>query len=335
MLVVLRCVASPEIGGGHVSRCIGLATAFAADGHEILFAVSSKTLGSAPALGASPYTWRVVDDAIPLGDWLKLSFVRKADVIVFDHPHESHKEQEAVRSCASRIVVIDDLASRRHACDILVNSSGSATAQDYESLVPSACQLLLGPAFAPVGSAFSALRPATLARRAGSKDASAVLVSFGLTDPVDATCRTLEALRPLAVHSVVVAIGASAPHLNSVREACAGWAELHIDTPRMAELMASADLAIGAAGSSSWERCCLGLPSIAIEIADNQRGIADKLARVGAAETLRLADASIEAIRQSAASLLANFNRRREMSLAAVSLCDGEGARRIVEALTR
>jgi UDP-2,4-diacetamido-2,4,6-trideoxy-beta-L-altropyranose hydrolase len=335
MHVVFRCTASPEIGGGHVGRCIGLADAFAADGHHVLFAVCRKTPDSAPALRASPYPWLVVEDGVPLDEQLHASLGRNVDVIVFDHPGTVCKDENAARHAASRIVVIDDLADQPHDCDMLVNSGGSATQRDYERLVPSACRLLLGPGFAPMSPRFHAFRPASLARRAQSTGTKAILVSFGLTDPVNATCRALAALKPLSPPSVVVAIGAGAPHLVAVRDACAGWAELDIDSMRMPELMASVDLAIGAAGSSSWERCCLGLPSLAVTIADNQRGIADMLQRSGAAETMSILDASIEAMRRAATSLLADGDRRREMSRAAASLCDGEGARRVVEALTR
>lgn len=335
MIVVLRCSASPEIGGGHVARCIGLAEAFAADGHQPLFAVSGQTLESAPSLRASPYPWFVIDDPTALGSSLPIDRGGIADIIVFDLHGVGRDEERAARNAARRIVVIDDLADRPHDCDALINSSGAATPRDYQQLVPALCLLLLGPRYAPVAPRFRALRPTSLARRAQSRSVGNILVSFGLTDPVNATCRALAALQPVAPPAVVVAIGAGAPYLPAVRAACEGWAELDVDSTRMAELMASADIALGAAGSSSWERCCLGLPSVAVTIAEDQRGIANMLAQSGASVTLTFADASVEAIRSAVAALLADGDRRRRMADAAASLCDGDGARRVVKALTR
>jgi UDP-2,4-diacetamido-2,4,6-trideoxy-beta-L-altropyranose hydrolase len=334
-LVVFRCDASPEIGGGHVARCLGYADAFAAAGHRVLFAISADTLACAPGLSRCAYervTLSQPDD--PLARALAAYGVGLADVLVLDLLSGGYQQEAAARAATRRLVVVDDMHDRPHDCDALINTSAATTPADYDGLVPAGCRLLLGPSYAPLAPAFAALRDAALRRRETATPVGRVLVSFGLTDPVDATSRALEALRPLAPSRVDVAIGAQAPHLARLRSACAGWATLHVDTSEMAALMAEADLAIGAAGSSAWERCCLGLPTVAITIVDNQRGIAGALARSGAATVFsNLQDATVERLRTAIWALSADPTRRRDISRAAAAMCDGRGARRMVEAL--
>ncbi|MBL8700127.1 MAG: UDP-2,4-diacetamido-2,4,6-trideoxy-beta-L-altropyranose hydrolase [Alphaproteobacteria bacterium] len=333
--VVFRCDASPSIGGGHVARCLGYADAFAAAGHRVLFAISPETIACAPGLDRSAHarlTLAAADE--PLAQVLEARGAGTADVLVLDLFGSGRREETAARPAARRLVVVDDMHDRPHACDVLVNTSASATPSQYAGLVPEGCRLLLGPGYAPLAPAFAALREATLKRRETTAPVARVLVGFGLTDPVDATSVALEALRPIAPPQVDVVIGAQAPHLARVRATCAGWATLHVDTAEMPRLMAEADLAIGAAGSTAWERCCLGLPSVAIAIVDNQQGIAAALERAGAATVFGdLRDVTVERLRAAIASLLAEPTRRIDMARAAAAMCDGIGARRLVEVL--
>lgn len=334
-LVVFRCDASPSIGGGHVARCLGYADAFAAAGHRVLFAISPETISCAPGLDRSAHarlTLAQTDE--PLARALEARGAGTADILVFDLFGGGAREERTARPATRRLVVVDDMHDRPHDCDMLVNTSASATPSQYDGIVPKDCRLLLGPDYAPLAPAFASLREATLCRRERSDAVARVLVSFGLTDPVDATSVALEALRSIAPQRVDVVVGAQAPHLARVRALCDGWATLHVDTPEMPRLMAEADLALGAAGSTAWERCCLGLPSVAIAIADNQRGIAAALARKGAATVFAsLGDATVGRVRAATASLLAEPARLRDMARAAAAMCDGVGAKRLVEAL--
>lgn len=333
-LVVFRCDASPEIGGGHVARCLGYADAFVAAGHRVLFVISQETMACAPGLGRSSHAHLTLAADEPLASALEASGAGTADVLVFDMFGSGIREEIAARPATRRLVVVDDMHDRQHVCDALVNTSASVTSAQYLGLVPQGCRLLLGPGFAPLAPDFAALRARALRRREQGEAVTRVLVSFGLTDPVDATSVALEALRPIAPARVDVVLGAQARNLARVRAACAGWAMLHVDTAEMAQLMAEADLGIGAAGSTAWERCCLGLPSVAIAIVDNQRGIAAALARAGAAIVFGdLRDATADRLRAAIVSLLHGAARRREMARAAAAICDGVGARRLVEAL--
>ena len=104
----------------------------------------------------------------------------------------------------------------------------------------------------------------------------------------------------------------------------------------MASLMVEADFAVGAVGTTSWERCCLGLPTLAVTTADNQRQIARSLAVAGAVEVVGDAgEVTADALAARIAALSDDPSRRRAMAHAAAALCDGQGAARVVGVLTR
>ncbi len=163
---------------------------------------------------------------------------------------------------------------------------------------------------------------------------------MGATDAADLSSLAIDAValasdrlgRPLALD---VVLGAGAPHLDIIRRRLVGlpaW-DIHVDAPGncLARLMASADLAIGAAGTTSWERCCLGLPGVVVVAADNQAKIAAELAAAGACQVVS-ADAA-EDIAAAVVALCADDGARLAMAEAAASVCDGEGTARVVEAI--
>jgi UDP-2,4-diacetamido-2,4,6-trideoxy-beta-L-altropyranose hydrolase len=334
-LIIFRCDASPKIGGGHVARCLGYADAFTRRGWEVAFVTAPGSEAAAPGLARTGY--RIIDAPAP-GDELCPSNLAgrdcPADVLVLDLYAPDAAFDRAHRGCARRLVAIDDLADRSRDCDILVNTSAGIGEVDYAGRVPAGCQLLLGPAYAPLLRGFAALRPATLARREQAGAVERVLVSFGLTDPDDATSMALLALKGMTNAKVDVVLGSAAPHLERVRNACEGWARLHANAHDMPALMAAADLSLGAAGASAWERCCLGLPTIVITIADNQRRIAAALDDAGAAIVLgQRQQVTAAGLRRAIGELIAHPGRMKAIARAAATLCDGQGADRALEAM--
>jgi len=158
-----------------------------------------------------------------------------------------------------------------------------------------------------------------------------VLVGFGLTDPGSANLKAIRALSRFSELEIDVIVGGVAPSLSALRRT---GVRLHVDASNVAELTAAADLAVGAAGVSSWERCTLGLPAVTLIVADNQRPNAVALAQAGAARVLGAAEAVDEAeIAAAVAELIADASARSAMSRAAAGLCDGRGAERVAQAL--
>lgn len=334
-LAVFRLDASPEIGGGHAARCAALATALATLGWDCAFAGAPETPAASPALGR----WRFVPllpavrDGGPDEAAAIAAATGPADLLVVDHYGLGAAFETAGRRFARSILVIEDLPDRVHDCDLLLDPALDRAPGDYRARVPDGCRLLLGPAWAPLRPEFAARRPA-IGRSAGPL--RRLLVNMGATDPANVTAVVLDGLERSRLADgtrVDVALTSAAPHLADVRRrAAASRLQVTVlaDAPSMAALMADADLAIGAAGSASWERCCLGLPTVLLMVAENQRANADALARHGAAVAV---PAEADAVATAISGLAGDPEGRRRMALAALRICDGRGAARVAAAI--
>ena len=330
LLVVFRADAAPAMGGGHVQRCLALAETLVEAGWHAAFAFRAGTLETVPALAASPHRLLALegaeDDEAAL---LPSKIGTRCDLLVVDHYGRGAAFETAGRRFASRIMAIEDRPGRRHDCDLLLDPTPGRMAADYRDLIPAGCRLLLGPSYALLRAQFNKARAAALARSRRAMPRR-IFVSMGMTDPRNLTAAVLQGIAASATGlSVDVVIGSVAPHLAALRQLIGALkldARLHLDADNVAELMGAADLAVGAAGSSSFERCCLGLPSLVVVAADNQRDIAAGLG--GAAEVLGLDDLA-GAVAAGVKRLCADTQARVAMAEAAARLCDGRGAARV------
>lgn len=314
--ILFVCDAGPSVGGGHVMRSLTLARALQAQGARCAF--RSHPDGDAVLAVFAPDMPLATDDA-------------PFDALVFDHYALGAAEHAAIAK-GRPTLVIDDLADRPLAADLVLDAGLARLASDYRGLVPSTCELLLGPTYAPLRPDFAALREEALARRVEGGPVRRILVSLGLTDVGGITARIVDRLAGAATLDVVV--GSGAPSLSALRERAAAnpLIALHVDTTEMAALTAQAGIAIGAGGSSSWERCVLGLPTLLLVLADNQIPAAVALAEAGAVLALDVAevDAAFDAL---AARLLGDDDLRFGLSRAAAAVCDGKGAERVAARL--
>jgi UDP-2,4-diacetamido-2,4,6-trideoxy-beta-L-altropyranose hydrolase len=261
------------------------------------------------------------------------------DLLVVDHYRRDARFETACRRWAERILAIDDLADRRHDADLLLDQTFGRTHADYAALAPPYCRVLAGARYALVRPAFAARRHATLARREQARPLARILVAVGATDSGNVTGIVLRGIRESGLSAEVdVVLGAGAPHLAAVATVAATMPQptrVHIDCEHMAELMAAADIAVGTGGTTSWERCCLGLPSVLIVTADNQALIAERLAAAGACTPIgRHRDITPAMVTDSIAVLTNDAGRRRAMARAAAAICDGRGAKRLLAELT-
>jgi UDP-2,4-diacetamido-2,4,6-trideoxy-beta-L-altropyranose hydrolase len=211
------------------------------------------------------------------------------DWLVVDHYALDIRWELAMRPRAKNIMAIDDLADRVHACDLLLDQNLGRKQQDYCDLLAGNTTTLIGPRFALLRPEFAALRSDSLTRRQHPLPLLHLLISMGGVDPHNATVKILDALQACDLPPdlrITVVMGPHAPWLAQVQEHAVQmpWrTEVLVGVSHMAELMRASDLAIGAAGSTSWERCCLGLPTIQIALANNQLPIAHALHDAGAA----------------------------------------------------
>ncbi|WP_308916537.1 UDP-2,4-diacetamido-2,4,6-trideoxy-beta-L-altropyranose hydrolase [Jannaschia sp. LMIT008] len=329
--VLIRADAAIDIGAGHVARCLALAGALRDRGARVSFACADRPGHMMDAVRAGGFACNALPVMPEDADAAATArLARDADRVIVDH-YDLGAAWEAAMSVP--VMTIDDVG-RDHRCDILLDQNLGAAAADYADRVPADALLLIGPDHALLRPDFERARDAALTARR-DRAARRLLVTMGGTDPGDTTGWALDALAghpPAAALDLTVVLGPAAPHLDAVRirvEAWPGPARLLVGTDRMAALMAEADLAVGAAGSTSWERCCLGLPAATLAWADNQRGIARALDRAGAARAVAQDDAAL----RGAVDTLLDDDARAAMTAAAAALCDGQGAGRVADVI--
>lgn len=357
MFVVFRTDANPTTGIGHAMRCLALADALAALGTRCLFLSRGAGLGNIAqrisdaghelaTLPEGPHS--NASSAIPHHHWLphgwqhdvalcreQLIGEAKPDWLVLDHYALGADWESAMRDAVGHIIVIDDLADRRHDCDILVdqNPAPNAAAR-YDGLVPTHCLRLLGPRHGLLRDGFAQIHSSALAH-ATPKTAQRILVQFGGADPGDFTRKTVDILSQLQLGAHVdVVAGPLYPNIAALETSVAKLpnAKLHINPPTVTALMSMADMAIGSLGTTTWERCCLAVPAIAIAVADNQEIMANILGDQGAHLYLGRAENLSDADLAAAIRLLAlNANLRTSIRTAAGALVDGRGAARVAQ----
>jgi UDP-2,4-diacetamido-2,4,6-trideoxy-beta-L-altropyranose hydrolase len=260
------------------------------------------------------------------------------DWLIVDHYAINACWEQALRPLCRKLMVIDDLADRPHDCDLLLDQNLGRDAVDYSQLVPAGCTVLAGPLYALLRPEFAGLRDESLRRRAAPQ-LEHLLITMGGVDQADATGKVLEALQNCQLPAdlrITVVMGQHAPWLERVQLLAKQMqqpTEVKINVNNMAQLMAYSDLAIGAAGGASWERCCLGLPTLIVVLAENQRGGAAALEQSGSVKSLDRVDAFPHTL-QSMLSLLVTTDALSQLSQKSCLITDGQGTSRVMEALT-
>jgi UDP-2,4-diacetamido-2,4,6-trideoxy-beta-L-altropyranose hydrolase len=314
-------------------RCLALSRVFSSAGWSVGFACSRETFQSVKALGSANIECLILEVAENVEPKVIAARWPTIDILIVDHYNRGADLERACRQFIGCIVVIDDLADRPHDCDLLVDSS-AASKDVYRELVPADCRVLVGPVFAPLAPEFLRARIRALRRRDG-RPVERVLVSFGQIDSQNVTGIALNALEKMRTVMIDIAIGRSAPHFEELQRRAGGRVKLHADASNMPELMCNADLAIGAGGTTAWERCCLGLPSLLVAVANNQRGIIDTVSRKRAGIDLgRVENISEDQLAATLHTVFADAAERISMAQAGSILVDGHGAERIFEALS-
>ena len=366
--VAFRTDASIEIGTGHVMRCLTLATALRERGAECVFLCrphmghlfdliadqgctvlalegrgdySVRAPSSADASAPAHAGWLGVawqDDAADSRTALSRHFLSApVDWLVVDHYGIDARWERALRGSYARLMVIDDLVDRPHDCDLLLDQSFGRMAADYAGLIPEGAAAFTGPRYALLRPEFARLRGESLARRATPK-LERLLVTLGGVDKDNVTTRVLDAIDasplPKTVR-VTVVMGPRAPWLESVRTRAALMrhaTKVLVGVRDMARLMAESDLAIGAGGTTIFERCCLGLPSITLVLAANQDWVASKAQDAGAAIAVR----TVSDLGSALGALLSRGDldgSLARLALAAAEVTDGAGVDRLATRL--
>jgi UDP-2,4-diacetamido-2,4,6-trideoxy-beta-L-altropyranose hydrolase len=353
MRIAFRTDATRQMGTGHFMRCLALADELKMQGAQIRFVSRNLPAHLSEMLEARgmeyvPLNTDVAEessDELVHSKWLATSQAQDAqatiqamvghswDWVIVDHYALAERWESAVRKNAKQLMVIDDLADRRHDCDLLLDQNFYSDMQTrYIDKVSSNCKLLLGTRYALLREEFRKLREQIKPRTGKVKR---ILLFFGGIDADNYTSLAIEALATMnsALH-VDVVIGATHPYRELIQHNCniQGFV-CHVQTTRMAELMAEADLAIGAGGTAIWERCCLGLPSISFCVAENQiKQIADA-AEAGLLYSAENSLNFVDMIRHHIKGLLENPALLKLISKSEMKAVDGKGVKRVVHAM--
>lgn len=358
MNVVIRADASITIGMGHISRCLALAEEFRCIGARVHF-VSRVAKGQeswqieesgfalhrlsmcADNLEADQTCYEtrlcgfVENDAKGTLEIIK-SLDDDTDYLIVDHYGLDACWERALYASVKRIVVIDDLANRPHNCNLLVDPNPNRTIKDYSNLLPSNAKVLCGLDYAMLRPEFSIYRSGLANRRSSLKRINRILLNFGGSDQKNYTLQCLKALaRSKRSYSVDVVLGVLNPHVNAIA-ALAKTSEnvrLHLDTQVMAKIMMDVDVAIGAVGTTAWERCCIGLPTIICPVSDNQQIFAQWLGHAGVGIVSDYDSIGDPDRLEAMLDLIeADYDH---MSTNALMLVDGKGAKRIREEILK
>jgi UDP-2,4-diacetamido-2,4,6-trideoxy-beta-L-altropyranose hydrolase len=364
MNIVFRADASLQIGTGHIMRCLTLADALKATGAICKFICREhpgNLISQIRLRGFDVFVLPAGGDALVTDDltnaeqssyeaWLGVNWVTDADQstvgagetavhwLIVDHYALDARWEGTLRPLCRKLMVIDDLANRQHDCDLLLDQNLGRKAAEYGQLVPDGCKVLVGPNYALLRPEFFALREDSLTRRTTNPQLKHLLICMGGVDQPDATGKVLEALKNCSLPAdlrITVVMGEHAPWLDRVRllaRQVTQPTEVKVNVSNMAQLMAESDLAIGAAGGTSWERCCLGLPAIVIVLADNQRDGAHALEQRGCVKIIdQLTD--LPHVLCDVLTDTASPHLLSQLSQSSRNITDGNGAARLREVI--
>lgn len=342
MKFLIRCDSSIKIGTGHVARCIQLASFLKLKGHEIYFAcrelegniislieekqfkvfrmAQSPTSNNLTLSCENSYpNWLGTSLACEISDFSEILNLTLPDWVISDHYSLPIEWESSVKKRKTKLLVIDDIA-RKHQCDALLDQNIQRLSEQQTFCLAPNAKLFLGPEYALISPLFLA----TLPRARNFKCVQKILVFFGGTDATGETLKLLKNQKLMSIPAKFdIIVGKSNPFLNEIKAEIPNLenATLHIQTNRMHELMNEADLFIGAGGTTTWERCFLGLPSVCVSVAENQTEIAKELARLELHLYLgesHLLDPIV--FYNSVISLISNTERRRKFSDGSMSL---------------
>tara|TARA_R110002050_G_scaffold276248_6_gene421451 strand:+ start:751 stop:2313 length:1563 start_codon:yes stop_codon:yes gene_type:complete len=364
--IVFRADASPVLATGHIMRCLTLAQALKLKFPlaRIIFIsnllpnnLTAKLMQLSVELIALPFDidstdWRQKDDAracIRAITSQVLTINTTIDLLIIDHYLIDWRWQEEFKKYYKKLLVIDDLANRKHLADFLLDQTLNRQANDYLSLVPPYCQLLLGKKFILLRDEFKQLIPNAKQKRTQAKTIKNtisirnILVNLGGLDNTNLNRVIIKALieykETTCNHELTVDIimASHSPHVENIKALTTEhyWLTLTTDCNQMSTKILNADLAIGACGTTAWERCCLGLPTLAIVLADNQKEVNKNLAKKKAIISLGNYQTLTEkAIIDAIYSLESQPDKYLSLIKHSFNSCDGMGVQRVLTRLS-
>ena len=340
--LLIRADASVSIGTGHIMRMIALGQAWQAQGGEVYFLCAEITPALEQRLASEGFHLSRIHATLgspeDLSETMRLiSETLQADRqnarVVLDGYHFGSDYQLGIKAAGFKLLVIDDYGHADfYPADWVLNQNISAGEELYAKRSP-ATKLLLGPKFAMLRKEFLAYKGW---QRKIAPVAKKILVTLGGADPDNVTLKLIQALIDFDLH-VKVVIGGSNPHLREIenfiqsQNNSTALIEVTVNATNMPELMVWADIAVAAAGSTSWELAFMGLPNLVFILADNQVEIAEGLsARQVATSIGRPSPDSFVYFKDKLGQLSVSHAERYRISQVGRELVDGSGAKRVL-----
>jgi UDP-2,4-diacetamido-2,4,6-trideoxy-beta-L-altropyranose hydrolase len=356
--VIIRADASLLMGVGHIMRCLTLAKALLEKEVSVEFIcrdhngnlievireegfvvhVLATNIGEELALSITGHlfhaAWLCVSQEQDAQDCKSILEIVKPDWVIVDHYAIDSIWQLVLKPYYTKLMVIDDLGDRNHSSDMLLDQNYGSTVEKYQGLVPNYCRLLVGQKYALLRPEFAEWRDYSLKRRDQRGEFNKILITLGGVDINNVTGSVLaildECLLPQDVEITVI-MGITSPHIDIIKAQAKSLpfqVVVKVNVNNMFEVMSNSDLVIGAAGSTTWERCCLGVPSIQIITADNQKETAHALAQDNAVRF-------INKLSELCDLLNAPLTWMSEVSKISRNLSDGTGVKKVAEILGR
>jgi UDP-2,4-diacetamido-2,4,6-trideoxy-beta-L-altropyranose hydrolase len=356
-----RTDASNDIGFGHVIRCLTLAKGLIQAGAQVEFITRSHvgnlikyierkgfkvhTLHNAKTLTSKKNedeyaSWLQVSQEKDAKDTIEILKNYQADWIIVDHYSIDEVWEKRIQPYARKIMIIDDLANRKHYCNLLLDMTVNRKESDYLLKTTEDCKILVGAKYILMRDQFKANKPIALMRRKNMSDVKRILISLGGTDPLNITSWVLNEIETANIRSDIeidVIINSDKGQSNIIRkqiEFSSNKILIHHNVENMSDFMTNADLGIGACGISAWERCCLGLPTIVVVTEENQKTNARNLQNLGAIINLGWYKNIDEyEFRKVLQKIIQSKEKRFLLSKKSSEVCDGEGVSRVIKSM--
>lgn len=339
--LLFRADASVAIGTGHAMRCLALAQAWQDTGGRAVFAIADSTPAIRRRITAESYELAdisgqagTVEDVLQT---IELARNTGCEWIAVDGYHFGEDYQRALKERGLKVLLLDDYGhAERYFADVVLNQNISARESLYRSRSPET-RLLLGPRYCLLRREFSAWRNW---KREVRSIGRRVLVMMGGSDPENVTARAMDALTRVGVEDLEakVVIGGSNPHAEMLEQlAAVSGKRISVcrDVANIPELMAWADIAVSSAGTTCWELCLMAVPSLLVDVAENQTALAAEMGQRGCAIHLGAPDVLLAGqVADQVKKLLESEIRRRDLSTRCRQLVDGRGAQRLVSVIS-
>ncbi len=342
MNIVFRTDASINVGTGHVMRCLTLADELRQKGTDINFVCREEPGNLISYIENRGYKIHQLPGEIDIDTDRKLTkeilskYESTHDWLIIDHYDIDISYESPLRDHVKKVMVIDDLANREHDCDLLLDQNYSKIDNRYNGLVPENCIQLLGSEYAMLRPQFQKARENL---RKWDGGVNRILVFMGGADSKNITSKALRAIHMLDRSDIAidVVVGDLNQYHDEMKILTSKMPNTicHHNVEDMAEMMASADLSIGACGITTWERCCVGLPTITIILAENQKDVSENLDKEGALINLGwYQNVKENDIAECINELIDNPGKMQSIIDKSRRLVDGEGVGRVIDTIS-